>query len=113
MTGAPDPCARCGAPLAETALVCGQCQAMVHARRLEGLAASARAHEERGELAAAREDWEEALKLIPADAAQAAWVRGKQAALEEALRRNAAKDAAPAWTRKLGPFAPIVLLLLK
>ncbi len=79
----------------------------------EELAASARAHEERGEQAAARDDWVEALKLIPADASQAAWVRAKLDELNEAILREASKNAAPAWTRKLGPLAPIALLLLK
>ncbi|HEX3849130.1 MAG TPA: site-2 protease family protein [Steroidobacteraceae bacterium] len=86
---------------------------MVHARRLEELAASARAHEERGALAAAHDDWEAALELIPADSSQAAWVRAKRDELHQAVRRQAARESAPAWTRKLGPFAPIALLLLK
>jgi Zn-dependent protease len=85
----------------------------VHAARIEELAARARAHEQHGERAAARDDWAEALKRIPADASQAAWVRAKLDELDEAIRRETAKNAAPAWTRKLGPLAPIALLLLK
>jgi len=86
---------------------------MVHAQRLEELAASARAHEERRELVAAHSDWQAALDLIPADSSQAAWVRAKLAELFHAIRNEAAKSDAPAWTRKLGPFAPLALLLLK
>ena len=86
---------------------------MVHAQRLEELAASARAHEERHELAAAHEDWQAALKLMPDDSSQAVWVRAKLAELFQAIRAEAAKSTAPAWTRKLGPLAPVALLLLK
>ena len=86
---------------------------MVHARRLEELAASARAHEERKELVAAHSDWQAALGLLPADSSQAAWVRAKLAELFQLIRTEAAKGGSPAWTRKLGPFAPIALFLLK
>lgn len=113
ISAAPDACGRCGKPLAPGALVCGNCQAMVHANRLEELAASARAHEQRKELVAAHSDWQAALELLPADSSQAGWVRAKLAELFEAIRNEAAKDDSPKWTRKLGPFAPIALLLVK
>ena len=103
-------CPRCAAALAPGALVCNACHALVHASALEGLAASARRHEERGELPEARDAWEKALALLPADAAQAAWVRGN-------LQRLAASATAPApqrkWVRRLGPFAPLAILLVK
>ena len=86
---------------------------MVHAHRLEELAVSARAHEERRELTAAHSDWQAALELMPADSSQAAWVRAKLAELFQIIRNDAAKADSGAWTRKLGPFAPLVLLLLK
>jgi Zn-dependent protease len=86
---------------------------MVHTQRLEELAASARAHEESRELMAASEDWAAVLSLLPSDSSQAVWVRGKLAELSRALPVQPAKDAAPAWTRKLGPLAPLVLILLK
>jgi Zn-dependent protease len=95
-------------------LACDQCQALVHTRRLDELAASARGHEERRELVAAHSDWQAALELIPAASSQATWVRAKLAELYQAIRDEAAKkDSSPAWTRKLGPFAPLALLLLK
>lgn len=113
ISAAPEKCGRCGASLAPGALVCSQCQALVHAQRLEELAASARAHEERRELVAAHSDWQAALELIPADSSQAEWVRAKLAELFQAIRNEGAKRDAPGWTRKLGPFAPLALLLLK
>jgi Zn-dependent protease len=50
--------------------------------------------------------------LLPADSSQAEWVRGKLAELgpDDAY---AGKSEPPAWTRKLGPLAPIAVLLLK
>jgi Zn-dependent protease len=86
---------------------------MVHAHRLEELAGSARAYEERRELVAAHSDWQAALELLPADSSQAAWVRAKLAELFQTIRNDAAKADSGAWTRRLGPFAPLVLLLLK
>jgi Zn-dependent protease len=90
---------------------------LVHAQKLDELAASARAHEERKELDAACADWQAALELLPRDSSQAAWVRAKLNGLVETMRRESerlsAPAPAPAWTRKLGPFAPIALLLLK
>src|SRR5947209_3867724 len=109
----PERCGRCGAALESSALVCSGCQALVHAQKLEELAASARAHEERKELAAAHEDWQAALALLPIDSSQAAWVRARRDTLFQAIRQEAAKEPPPGWTRKLGPFAPIALLLLK
>jgi len=45
--------------------VCGSCHALVHAETLEQLASSARTHEERGEVSAARDLWLKALELLP------------------------------------------------
>jgi Zn-dependent protease len=86
---------------------------MVHGSRLEELAASARAHEEARDLGAARADWQRMLELLPAESSQAAWVRGKLAELTPAAGPESTKSTPPAWTRRLGPLAPIALLLLK
>jgi Zn-dependent protease len=93
--------------------VCVQCHAMVHAARLEQLAASARRHEQSGELVAARTEWQAALELLPADSSQAMWVRNKLAELAQSIPHTAGKSPSDAWARKLGPLAPIALLLLK
>lgn len=109
---APDVCGRCGASLAPGSLACAQCRALVHAARLEELAGRARIHEQSQNLVAAQADWQAALELLPADSSQAEWVRSK---LVELARDHAAsgKSSHPAWARKLGPLAPLVLLLLK
>jgi Zn-dependent protease len=93
-------------------LACPQCQALAHAPELEELAANGRRYEVTQQWAAARAQWQAALELLPADSSQAAWVRTKLAELPQDNPKAAQSDR-PAWARKLGPFAPIALLLLK
>ena len=109
---APDKCGRCGAPLAPGSLACPRCQALAHGSRLEELAASARRHEQSRDFVAAQADWHTALELLPADSSQAAWVRARLAELPADGAKSGKSDA-PAWTRNLGPLAPLALLLLK
>lgn len=109
---APDQCPRCGASLAPGILACPQCQTLVHASRLEKLSANARRHEENQEPAAARAEWQAVLELLPADSSQAAWVRARLADLAQDSSKST-KDDTPAWARKLGPLAPVALLLAK
>ena len=109
---APDQCARCGAPLPPGSLACPRCQALAHGSKLEELAASARKHEQNQDPVAARADWQTALELLPADSSQAEWVRARLAELPPDAAQSRKSDA-PAWTRKLGPLAPIAVLLLK
>ncbi len=52
------------------------------------------------------------LELLPADSSQAAWVRSKLAELAPDGSKAAASKP-PAWARKLGPLAPLALLLAK
>jgi Zn-dependent protease len=106
-------CPGCQAALAPGALACGNCHALVHSARLEQLAAAARLHEERGEIARARDAWSSALALLPEASTQAQWVRGniqRLTALTDAGTRNAAPHP---WIRRLGPLAPLLVLLLK
>lgn len=104
-------CPRCTGVLAPAALVCSSCHALVHAARLEQLAASARLHEKRHEFTEARDVWLTALELLPADSAQAEWIRDNTKRLEASATSAPAADARHAWARKLGPFAPLVILL--
>jgi len=101
--------------VAPDSLACPQCHALTHARRLEELAGSASAHEQSHDLIAARADWQAALELLPADSSQAAWVRAKLTELAKLgqTRAKPGKSDAPAWTRRLGPLAPVAAVLLK
>jgi Zn-dependent protease len=104
-------CGACGAILGPGNLACPNCHALVHAARLEQLAAQARLHEERGEIAQARDVWAETLQLLPESSTQAEWVRANARRLD-AMAVGTEKPA-PAWIRRLGPLAPLAILLVK
>jgi len=105
-------CAQCAGALAPGALVCNGCHALVHAATLERLAAGARADEEAHRTHAARDGWREALELLPPDSRQAAWVRDNIERLN-GVAGSAAAAARPGWAAKLGPLAPLVVVLAK
>ncbi len=105
-------CSRCAADLAPNALVCSSCHTLVHAATLEQLAAGARMHEEGRKYTEARDAWMQALELLPPDSAQAEWVRGNAKRLYE-LAGGANVDAPHSWVRKLGPLAPLAIVLAK
>jgi Zn-dependent protease len=109
----PQECPGCKAVLAPGALVCNTCHALLHAARLEQLAADARRHEERGEIVGARDAWKNALQLLPEDSTQAEWVRSNTKRLDAMIVSAAQNAARPAWVRKLGPLAPLAILLVK
>src|SRR5690349_3358641 len=81
----PRTCARCGTQLAAGALACPAGKALVHADRLKLLAAKAEKHTADGRLADARDAWEEALQLLPADTQQHAAIVEKAQALAKRI----------------------------
>ncbi len=106
-------CHNCGAPLGLGAIVCPQCHALLHSEELLRISATAKALEEKGELLQARDAWLSALPMLPHDSDQAQWIRGHAYKLE-----ISSKTAAPAtpkyqWAKRLGPLAPIAILLAK
>jgi len=104
-------CPGCRATLAAGALACDRCHALVHATRLEQLAAAARQNEERGRITQARDGWASALQLLPEDSTQAAWIRDNIKRLEAAAA-GSRSAAPPGWVGKLGPLAPLMIVLL-
>ena len=118
-------CPNCGTDLPLEALACPECHALIHSVHLDQLAADARALEAQGSLHQARELWASALPLLPHDSKQAAWLKDHLHSLQEAQSgapgsssdQAAAKPTTPAtrpsWIKKLGPFGPLALLLLK
>jgi Zn-dependent protease len=106
-------CKRCGHPLAQDALVCSECHALVHAAELDRLAASAKALEAQSQWRPARDEWLKTLALLPKDSTQAEWVGAQARKLEAtAAAAEIARDQTK-WARRLGPLAPIALALLK
>jgi Zn-dependent protease len=85
---------------------------LVHAAQLEQLASGAKMFEEHGELQKARETWLKALQLVPPQATQADWIRDKVKKLELAAAA-APPEKRHEWAKKLGPLAPIAILLAK
>jgi Zn-dependent protease len=106
-------CPVCNATLEHGALACNSCHALVHAKRLEQLAVDARMHEERGEIVRARDAWISALRLLPENSTQAEWIRENTRRLDSMAAAGAEGAAAPAWVKKLGPLAPLLILILK
>src|SRR5690348_9793108 len=105
-------CPGCQAVLEPGALVCNNCQALVHAGDLEQLAAQARRHEQRGEIVQARELWNRARPLLPQASTQAEWVRTSVARRDALAAAGAEPAARAAWVRRLGPLAPLAILLI-
>jgi Zn-dependent protease len=84
---------------------------------MEQLAAHARSLEAHGDFQEARERWLACLPLLPAQSAQAAWVRSHVSEMEKGKSPTStgqhASDAWTKWAKRLGPLAPIALLLAK
>ena len=119
-------CPNCREELPLGSLSCPRCHTMIYSRESDALAAEARAHETRGEYPQAREIWNQCLALLPQDASQAKWVRERMRALESANpslqpaitpssspQQPKQDKPTPNWVKKLGPFGPLALLLLK
>jgi Zn-dependent protease len=120
-------CPNCEFNLPLGSLACPQCHALVYSVRLEQLTRDARALEARGMAPQARELWATSLTLLPHDSRQAIWVQehlASLAAAENALPQPATgaallpaapkeKAPPPNWVKKLGPFGPLALFLLK
>jgi Zn-dependent protease len=104
-------CSGCKRALSPGDRACGHCHALVHAATLDQLAASARLHEERGEITEAREVWLRALELLPPDSTQAQWIRGHSQSLQ--APSTDASTIRYSWAKRLGPLAPLAILLAK
>jgi Zn-dependent protease len=110
-------CPRCAQELPPGALECPQCRNLVHGDQMEQMAAHARSLEAHGDLQGARERWLACLPLLPAQSAQAEWIRGHVRELETSapLQASAQRgpNATPDWAKKLGPVGPLLLGLWK
>ena len=106
-------CKACSYELAPEILACPQCHALVHASELEQLAGSAKALEAQHQFLQAREHWLKALTLLPRESRQADWIRDNARKLELAAAQTNANEAKVKWANKLGPLAPIALVLAK
>jgi Zn-dependent protease len=118
-------CSVCQAELRSGDLACPRCATLVHRDRLDAISKAAlelertATQQEPGPLAEARELWRSALPLLPREATQADWIRQHIKALDTQLagyEKTAELDSPkqkPNWTKRLGPLAPIAVLLAK
>jgi Zn-dependent protease len=110
-------CPRCARELPPGALECPQCRNLVHGDQMEQLAAHARSLEVHGDLQGARERWLACLPLLPAQSAQAEWIRSHVRELETSTPTQAGvqggPNATPDWAKKLGPVGPVLLAVWK
>lgn len=98
-------CEQCRAALDDGALHCTACQRLVHAARLEELAAGARADEATKDWNSAAAKWREALSLLPENIRQHAVVSKKLTAAEaSAAAAEAERKGIGKWVAALGPL---------
>ncbi|HKW73989.1 MAG TPA: site-2 protease family protein [Terriglobales bacterium] len=111
-------CKRCSLPLEPGALECAACHALVHADRMDQLAAQARELEARQDFTGARERWRSVLPLLPRESKQAAWIVTHVRELESAAahpsvlpdRSDLHKSA---WAKRLAPLGVAAALAAK
>jgi uncharacterized Zn finger protein (UPF0148 family) len=104
-------CPSCSHWLPDGTLACPDCQTLTYGVHLSEIARSAQELEQEQKWVEARERWRSALAWLPEEAQQAASVRQHIAQIDARLK--AAEDQKAKWTKRLGPFAPIALFLLK
>ncbi|HEY3626440.1 MAG TPA: site-2 protease family protein [Terracidiphilus sp.] len=108
-------CPQCGRELALGAAACPECHALVYSAELNAISRDAKELEAKGELAQAREMWNRSLTLLPADSKQWEWVRDRVRALgvAQAGGEQAGAQSRQGWVRRLGPLAPLAIVLAK
>lgn len=104
-------CPSCSHWLPEGTLACPDCQTLTYGVHLSQIAYSAQELEQEQKWAEARERWKSALRWLPEETQQAESVRQHIAQIDARLK--AEEDKKAKWTKRLGPFAPIALFLMK
>src|SRR5215472_7745770 len=104
-------CPSCSHWLPDGTLACPDCNTLTYGLYLRDLAGSAQNLEQQGKWAEARERWRSTLKWLPENAEQAAGIEQHIAQIDRRIK--AEEDRKTKWTKRLGPFAPIALFLIK
>ncbi|MDE1163249.1 MAG: site-2 protease family protein [Acidobacteriaceae bacterium] len=92
-------------------LACPECHTLVYGQHLAALAHLAQTAEQAGKLPDARQRWLEAERWLPGDAQQAERIREHIATIDAHLKKE--QDRETKWKKRLGPFAPVALFLIK
>jgi Zn-dependent protease len=107
-------CKVCQQELPRLALVCERCRTLVHSDELTQLSAQAQALEEEGQLKQANDHWRKGLSLLPPGCDQAVWIERRIAHIEKSAEYyKEAPTPSTDWKRRLGPLAPVAILLAK
>jgi len=104
-------CPNCSHWLPEGTLACPDCQTLAYGQHLSRLAHGAQQLEQQQRWQQAREQWQAALQWLPGDTQQAVGIQQHIAQIDARLK--AEEDTKARWTKRLGPFAPIALFLIK
>jgi len=104
-------CPSCSHWLPDGTLVCPDCQTLTYGVHLSELAVEAQQLEQEAKWPEARDRWRSALQWLPAETRQAVSIQEHIAQID--TRLQAEQDTKARWTKRLGPFAPIALFLLK
>ena len=111
---APQPifnCPQCSHWLPAGTLACPDCETIIYSDHLRQIASAAMTEENASHWAPAREIWRQALVWLPAGTKQSEAVVQRIALLDARLR--GADETRAKWSRRLGPFAPILFFLAK
>jgi Zn-dependent protease len=108
-------CRRCSRELPPGALVCEQCQALVHSEELDRLACEAKRLEAKRDFRQAREQWRAGLRLLPPTSRQANWILQHARSLGDLADQTqpAPEPSENKWAQRLGPVGPIAVVLAK
>lgn len=104
-------CPQCTRWLPEGTLACPECETLIYSAHLRDIAIAATAREKEAQWTQARDAWREALVWLPEGTKQREAVEQRIALIDAKIRGVENRKAV--WTRRLGPFAPILLLLSK
>ena len=104
-------CPTCSHWLPDGTLACPDCQTLTYSRHLSQLANNAQQLEQKQQWQQARAQWQSALQWLPGDSQQAASIQQHIAQMDARLK--AEDDTRARWTKRLGPFAPVALFLIK
>ncbi len=104
-------CPACSHWLPDGTLACPDCRALTYGQYLSQLAFEAQQLEQQQKWNEARAVWQIALTWLPGDTQQAMGIAQHVAQIDARLK--AAEDQKAKWSKRLGPFAPVALFLLK
>jgi Zn-dependent protease len=104
-------CRVCSHYLPAGTLACPECGALVYGPHVAKVADAAQTLEGESRWDEARATWSSALQWLPQGTTQAGAVLARVESID--ARSKAADDKKARWTKRLGPLAPVLLLLAK